>query len=189
MSTYKSAFLKPRFLSDSAVLSEQPVDTQYDFITFLAVVQRAQISILPITWQSALQPIGTGATSNINEALINLQTSFAFKCASDKQKQHVPEANILQALISEITVLGHPSIRERPNIVHLQGICWDVSSDDKVWPALVFEKTQFGDLYNFATLPIGRDLCISERLKLCVDVGTAIMDMHSNGTLLKILNT
>jgi hypothetical protein len=62
----------------------------------------------------------------------------------------------------------------------------DIPSDEEVWPVLVFEKAQFGDLYSFATLPVGRDLCIAERLKLCVDVGTAIMDMHFNSRLLMI---
>lgn len=55
--------------------------------------------------------------------------------------------------------------------------------DDKVWPVLVFRKTQYGDLYNFAALPIGRELSVGQRLKLCVDVGTAISDMYSNSKL------
>jgi len=185
MSTDKFTFPKPRFLSDIAVTLEKPVDNLYDLITFLAAVQRAKVDILPITWQSARRPIGMGGTSNINKASINLETSFAFKCVSDTQKRDQDEAKILQALISEIAVLSHPSIREHPNIIELQGICWDVPSDHEVWPVLVFEEAQFGDLYNFATLPVGRDLCIAERLKLCVDIGTAIIDMHFNSKLLK----
>lgn len=74
--------------------------------------------------------------------------------------------------------------------MELQGICWDVTSDgkgdDKVWPVLVFKKTQYADLYNFVMLPVGRELCFTERLKLCIDVSTAIWDMHSNGRLSKI---
>jgi hypothetical protein len=173
----ESTFLKPRFLSESEVQSEQQADTQCDLITLLAAVQRAQVDILPITWQSARLPVGVGATSKINEAFVNLQTSLAFKCVSDKQKRE-PGAKILQTIIKEI--------RMHPNIVELQGLCWDIPSDEEVWPVLVFEKAQFGDLYSFATLPVGRDLCIAERLKLCVDVGTAIMDMHFNSRLLMI---
>lgn len=184
MSTYEHSF-KRYFLSDSAVQSEPVVDTPYDLITFLDVVQRLQVAILPITWQTARQPVGAGATSEIKQALINLQTSFAFKCVSDMQKREQSETKILQALISEMTVLGHPSIRGHPNIVELQGICWDVPSDNEVWPVLVFEKSQFGDLYNFATLPVGRDLRIDERLELCMDIGTAIIYMHLNSKLWK----
>ena len=175
-----------RFVSDSELSSEiapkQTVNTHYDLITFLAVAQRMQVDILPTTWQSTRGPMGRGGTSRINEALINLQTSFAFKCVSTRQKRKFLKAKIFQTLISEIVVLGHPLLREHPNIVELQGICWDVPSDE-VWPALVFEKTQFGDLYNFLTLPVGRDLRTLERLKLCVDVGTAISDMHFNSRL------
>jgi Protein tyrosine and serine/threonine kinase len=191
MSTDNDSFYKPRYLSDASFQSVQVANAPYDLITFLAIIQKLQIDILPITWQAARQPIGIGATGRINEALINLHTSFAFKCVADKQKEavanpqnkDVTKERILQAFINEIMVLGHASIRNHPNIVELQGICWDVGSNNEVWPVLVFEKAQYEDLYNFATLPIGRELCIAERLKLCVDVGTAIYDMHFNSKL------
>lgn len=175
-----------RFVSDSEISSEitakQILDAHHDLITFLAVAQKMQVDILPITWQSARGPVGAGGTSQINEALINLQTSFIFKCVSNKQKRKFPKAKIFQTLISEIVVLAHPLLRKHPNIVQLQGICWDVLPN-QIWPVLVFEKTQFGDLHNFLTLPVGRDLRTLERLKLCVDIGTAISDMHFNSRL------
>jgi hypothetical protein len=187
MSTDNDPFYKPRYLSDASFQSLQVTNAPYDLITFLAVIQRLQIDILPITWQAARQPIGVGATGRINEALINLHTSFAFKCVSDRQKERESEEAIIRVLINEVIVLGHESIRNHPNIVELQGICWDVASgdkgDDKVWPVLVLKKTQYEDLYNFATLPVGRELCFAERLKLCIDVSTAIWDMHSNSRL------
>jgi len=187
MSTDNDSFYKPRYLSDASFQSLQVTNAPYDLIIFLAVIQRLQIDILPITWQAARQPIGVGATGRINEALINLHTSFAFKCVSDRQKERENEEAIIRVLINEVIVLGHESIRNHPNIVELQGICWDVASgdksDDKVWPVLVFKKTQYEDLYNFAMRPIGRALCFAKRLKLCIDVGTAIWDMHSNSKL------
>jgi hypothetical protein len=186
MSTASDSFYKPRYLSDASFQSLQATNASYDLITFLAVIQKLQIEILPITWQAARQPIGVGATGRINEALINLHTSFAFKCVSDRHKERESKEAIIQILINEVTVLGHEHIRNHPNIVELQGICWDVSNDegdDKVWPVLVFKKTQYADLYNCAMLPVGRELCFTERLKLCTDVGTAIWDMHSNSRL------
>ena len=189
MSTENDSFLKPRYLSDASFQSLRVANanTPYDLITFLAVIQKLQIDILPITWQAARQPIAIGATGQINEALINLHTSFAFKCVSNRQKERESEEAIIQVLINEVTVLGHKSIQTHPNIVKLQGICWDVTSNnkgnDKVWPVLVFKKTQYEDLYNLAMLPVGRELCFAERLKLCVDVGIAIWDMHLNSML------
>jgi hypothetical protein len=180
MSTDNDSFLKPRYLSETSLHSVQETDTRIDLITFLAVIQKLQIGIIPITWQVARQPIGVGATGKINQASINLHTSFAFKCVSDRQKDSNSEATIIQALINEIIILGQTSIRKHLNIVELQGVCWDVESNDKVWPVLVFEKTRFGDLHDFLTLPVGREIGFAQRLKLCVDIGTAILDMHFN---------
>ena len=181
-----STFFNPLYVPDPSQQSAQGTDASYDLITFLAVIQKLRIGILPITWQPARQVIGAGASSRIKEALINHHTSFAFKCVQDNWKATGTEGTIIRTLINEILVLGHASVRKHPNIVELQGVCWDVVSDERgerVWPVLVFEKAQYGDLYNFATLPVGRDLCIAERLKLCMDVGTAISDMQSNSGL------
>jgi serine/threonine protein kinase len=177
-----SALLLHRFLSFSALQNAEPVqDAIYDLITFLAVIQKLEINILPITWQSARQPIAFGGTSLINEALINLQTSFVFKCVSDEQKASTTEERIYQTIIDEIAILGHPTIRRHPNIVDLQGICWDVGNYH-IWPVLVFEKTHLGDMFTFLTSPLGRNLGTGDRLKLCVDIAVALRDMHAIGT-------
>ncbi len=52
----------------------------------------------------------------------------------------------MRKLIAEILVLGHPSIYGHSNIMRLEGVCLDVSEEDKkVWPVLVFEKSQYED--------------------------------------------
>lgn len=51
--------------------------------------------------------------------------------------------------------------------------------DDRIWPVLVFKKSEYGDLHHFASLIIGRKLGFQQRLKLCLDVGAAIAHMHS----------
>jgi hypothetical protein len=162
----------------------------YDFITVLAVAQKLQVEILPITWQSTRELAGRGKTSEISQSSINLQTSLAFKRVAKKDKRYEPEGQIFQSVINEITALCHPSIRNHPNIVELQGICWDIpvkeDIDDnemveRVWPALVFEKSEFGDLGHFATMPICRELGFKDRLELCMGIGIAVADMHCNG--------
>ncbi|KAH7350308.1 hypothetical protein BKA66DRAFT_291061 [Pyrenochaeta sp. MPI-SDFR-AT-0127] len=184
MSATDDSLYKLRYLSDISFQSLHATNAPCDLITFLAIIQKFQIDILPITWQAARHPIGIGATGKINEALVNLHTSFAFKCVSDRQKERESAEAIIQVLINEVIVLGHESIRNHPNIVELQGICWDIASDDgskdKIWPVLVFKKAQYEDLYNFAILLGGRELGFEERLMLCINVGTAISDMHSN---------
>lgn len=186
MSTASSLSLKPSYVSDAS-LQSLLANGPYNFITFITIIQKLKIEILDFTWQAVRQPIAVGATDQINEVLINLHTSTVFKRVSYEQKERESEETIFQMLINEVVVLGHESIRNHPNIVELQGICWDISSDDKgdekTWPILVFKKAEHKDLYNFAMLPVGRELCFAERLKLCMEVGTAIRDMHSNSRL------
>lgn len=55
--------------------------------------------------------------------------------------------------------------------------------NSEAWPILVFEKAHWGDLWQFARTPAGRELGFEERLKICLEVGRAIADMHSNREL------
>ena len=78
-------------------------------------------------------------------------------------------------------VLSHPSVRDHPNVLSLEGICWDVvSGGEKVWPVLVFEKARNGDLLTFMGQAKGRGLAMVERLNMCVDIAIAVMHMHSS---------
>lgn len=204
MSTEKSTFLQALFRFDTRYLSKTEIESlrgtrkhlDCDLIDFLALVQSLELAILPITWQSARDRVGRGGSGIVNEALINLQTSLVFKCVSNDLKlelKTVPEdqtrelrRDILQTFVNEVNVLGHRQLREHPNIVDLQGVCWDVKPDNDVWPVLVFEKTHFGDMHSFLTLPIGRDLSLTNRLRLCDGIATAIIDMHSIGALYEL---
>ncbi len=122
--------------------SEQYAD--YDFISLLGLAQRLHVDFLPLTWQAPLGPIGKGGQAGINEALANIQTSFAFKLY--KRPQEHPFKEVAQ----EIVALSHPAVREHHFTVTLEGICWDIPEDDHVWPVLVFEKSHLGDLHIFA---------------------------------------
>ena len=175
-----------RYMTDSEEGFESTIQaevSEYDLITFLAVVQKVQVVIIPITWQSAPVEIARGARSTIYEAFINWQTNFALKCVSDRQKQKLLKTNSFRTLINEVTVLSQ--LRGHRNIIELKGICWDVTTDDEVWPVLMFEKAPFGDLYDFLKRPVGRDLSFPERLSLCIDIGNAVIDMHSHGILIR----
>ena len=168
------------FLSRSSTRQQSAARSQpWDLISFLAVAQTFKIDFLPIIWQPARESLGLGGTAEVSQSSINLQISLAFK----RVKRPIPdEETVFRILISEIEVLGNPSILQHPNIIKLEGICWDVSQeDDKVWPVLVFEKSQHGDIDRFANFGAGMDLCSGKRLKLCVDMIAAVMELHSNG--------
>ena len=154
---------------------------QYDFLDFLGVAQSLKIDFLPITWQPALDRIGQGGTAKIRQALVNLQTTFAFKHL-DRPKSATEEARNLHALIAEISILGHPTIRSHSHIASIEGICWDVvSGGEKVWPVLVFEKTEYGDLSRFMRSNAGMQLGLRERLDILFDTALAIRDLHNIG--------
>ena len=154
--------------------------SDYGFIALLALAQRLDIHFLPITWQAALGKLGEGGQAGVNQALIHVQTSFAFKCFKNASPTSSLDGALFREVINEIAVLSHPIIREHPHIVRLEGICWDISRDDRVWPVLVFEKAHLGDLDRFVTSTEGTKLSMQDRLNLCVDIGIAIRDMHSN---------
>jgi hypothetical protein len=181
-------------LSTSGAL-ENEVDLSYDLITFLAVAQKLKLGLLPITWRSNLPSVGKGAKSQINQDPLNIQASFAFKRVADKEKQTESWGWIFWSLVNEIIVLCDRSIRNHPFMVELEGFCWDVPfaevvcdseearpelpCETQVWPVLVFKKSQFGDLYNFARTPLGRRLGVDERVRFCLSIGLAIQDLHS----------
>lgn len=161
----------------------------YGFIAVLGLAQRLKIDFLPITWQALRGLIGQ-SRARINQALLSIQTSFAFK-RFDHHNQSDPFREIAQ----EIAILGHPLVQDHPHIVNLIGICWDISENNEnnpkhdqdivtgiqVWPVLVFGKSHLGDLYSFTRSSRGKGLSIESKLKICADVGIAIRDMHLNG--------
>ena len=155
-----------------------------DFLKFLGVVQQHEIDVFPITWHPALDTIGEGATAEIRAALIDLQTSYAFKryIMSDNN-----EEKLLLHLISEVSILGLESIRNHPNIIKLEGVAWDINNDGQVWPVLVFEKAEHGDLETFFASNPGKDLTFEERLDLCIHIGTALMVLSAHSKSYKFL--
>lgn len=150
----------------------------YGFIAILGLAQRLNIPFLPITWQAPLGPIGKGGQAAINQALINIQISFAFKHFDYKLQDPFRE------VAQEMVVLSHQVVREHKHIVRLEGICSDIKSSVQVRPVLVFQKTDLGDFHKFVMLEKFRSLSIEDKLSLCVDIGIAIRDMHRNGNIL-----
>lgn len=176
--TLTSYYKSGRSLSSVSAAETPPSELSLNFLTFLAVSQRRGIDYLPITWQPALESVGSGSTADIRQSLINLQLSFAFKRIHLERLTTNSQRDAFLALISEVFVLGHPAIRGHENVIRLEGICWEIKKEE-VWPVLVFKKSPLGDLNRFMTTSAGRTLGIKERLSLCEGVAAALMTMHS----------
>jgi serine/threonine protein kinase len=151
-----------------------------DFLTILGHAQNLDIDFLPITWFPAIETIGDkGATAEIRQAFIDIKQSYAFK------RVVIGRNETFKVLRSEISVLGLANIKRHPNITHLQGICWDIDSDQDshaIWPVLVFERASGGDLGHFIASESARNLSIGTALGLLQGIAKGLSCLHANGT-------
>ena len=121
----------------SATASRTNGDVQSDLISFLSIVQECDVDYLPITWQPALGTLGVGGSGTISQLTFITEKPLAFK------RFHQSENSDVDFLppMSEVLILSQPPIQNHPNIVDLEGICWEIKPwTEKVAPVLVFEK-------------------------------------------------
>ena len=173
-----------KFSQSATLASAAATDTSYDLLTFLGIAQSLNIDFLPISWDARQANIGQGGTAAISQSSVDLETAFAFKrlASVNSALSEAQITAIYQALVAEISVLGHKSIRSHRNINRLEGICWDIETEsERVWPVLVFEKTQYGDLKTLMEHDAGTGLDLRNRLRLCAEIATAVSDLHLNG--------
>lgn len=149
-----------------------------DFLHLLAILQALRVNILPISWEKARHHFGGGGTSHINQTVVNAKDGIAFKWIRGDKISNLNKAYKIAA--QEIGVLSQPCFQKDPGIVTLHGICWHIE-DEKVWPVLVFEKSKFGDLFQFAQSEVGRSLGMQERVKICMEIGRTLLSVHSRG--------
>ena len=153
-------------------------EPQYDLAIFVSVIQKLEIEFLPVTW-NALEAFSRGGTADIHQSVVDIETTFAFKRAFRLFKQK-KEAAAYRALITEVLALGNPTIWDHPNVIDIEGICFEIDAGD-VRPVLVFEKAQHGDLQQFVGTTAWNDGSLDMRLSLCVDIACAIMVLHQCG--------
>jgi hypothetical protein len=115
-------------------------DSQYDLAIFLSVIQKLDIEFLPVM-RNAFEAFGRAGTADIRQAVVNIDTAFAFKHASRLFDER-GEVDAYRALVSEVLVLGNPAVRDHPNVIDLEGIYWEFDAKDlHLRPVLVFEKS------------------------------------------------
>ena len=164
----------PRY---SASTSRTNRIVQSDLIAFLSIVQECDVDYLPITWQPTLNTLGVGASGTISQSTFITEKPLAFKRFNDSEN---PNGGCLP-MMSEVLILSQPTIRNHPNIVDLEGICWEIKpSTEKAVPVLVFKKASW-DLKQFMNVREGMDMSFEDRLKICADVGDAVMTLHAYG--------
>ena len=168
------------FSRHSASASRTNGDAQSDLIAFLSITQKCDVDYLPITWQPTLSTLGVGGSGTISQSTFMTEKPLAFK------RFHQPEdsdADFLPAM-SEVLILRQPPIQNHPNIVDLEGICWEIKPwTEKAVPVLVFEKASW-DLQQFMNVREGMEMIVEDRLRICADIGSAIVALHAYGLLI-----
>jgi len=160
-------------------------DLQCDLIAFLSIVQRYNVDYLPITWQPTLSNVGVGGSGTISQSTFITDMPLAFKRFHIHDSEHSDEDFL--PLMLEVLILSQPPIQRHPNIVNLEGICWEIKRrTEKAFPVLVFEKATW-DLQQFMNVSEGMNMTIYERLKICADIGSAIMALHADGLSLEMI--
>jgi hypothetical protein len=139
------------------------------------------VHYLPITWQPALSSLGVGGSATISQSTFCADMPLAFK------RFHDDGCFDFLPLISEVLILSQPPIQSHPNIINLEGICWEIKPrTEKAVPVLVFEKAAW-DLKQFMNVGEGINMSIEDRLKVCADIGSAIMALHAYGLSFEII--
>ena len=164
---------------NSATASRINHVAQSDLIAFLSIVQKCNAEYLPITWQPALSTLGAGGSGMICQSTFIPEKPLAFKRFHLHDSEN-PDGGFLP-IMSEVLILSQPPIQNHPNIVDLEGICWEIKpTTEKAVPVLVFEKASW-DLQQFMNVREGMDMVFEDRLKICADVGGAIAALHTYG--------
>ena len=165
------------FSHHSASASRTNSNVQSDLIAFLSIVQKCDVDYLPITWQPALSTLGEGGSGTISQSTFIADKPLAFKRFHHSENSD----DDFLPLMSEVLILSQPPIQIHPNIVDLEGICWEIKPwTEKAIPVLVFEKASW-DLRQFMHVGEGMDMVFEDRLQICADIGSAIMALHAYG--------
>jgi len=147
-----------------------------DLIAFLSIVQKYKVDIVPIMWNPALGSLGEGGSGTISHSTISAEMCLAFKRFHGSGYSD----GYFSPLISEVSILSQPHIRNHPNIINLEGVCWEINPRTEAVPVLIFEKAAW-DLQQFMKVDKGMNMSINERLSMCADIGSAIMALHAYG--------
>lgn len=156
------------------------VDPHTDLVSLIAVVQKCEAEFLTVTWQPALEPLGEGGTAEVSQSLVNRGLGFAYKRTNDEHSNQAPGS--YKHMISEILALESPHVRVHPNVVDLEGICWEVKNGIAL-PVLVFPKAELGDLRSLMQSQQGSGLEFGARVNLCVDIAKGLTALHESGRM------
>jgi hypothetical protein len=160
----------------------------YDLLSFISIAQDFGVDFVSFTWQPALDALGRGATSNIQQTQIDAKFNLALKLSMAWPEEQVADTAQqgfarYKAIIYELIALE--MLAEHPNVIDLVGITWETDGDThEVWPVLLTERSTEGSMEDFLKSSTGTELGCENKLELCEDVARAGQALHSLGEML-----
>ena len=161
-------------------LARSSIDPHTDLISFLTAAQKCGVELLTTTWQPALESLGEGGTAEVSQSMVNRGLGFAYKRSSHEDLDRLPGS--FKHMVSEMVALESPRVRLHPNVVDMEGVCWEVRSGVAV-PVLVFPRAELGDLRVFMQTQHGLSLDFDARLQLCVGIAKGVATLHDSGRM------
>ncbi|CAJ2502506.1 Uu.00g099000.m01.CDS01 [Anthostomella pinea] len=116
-----------------------------DVISLLAVAQHHGVDLLSVTYQPARGDLGEGGEAVIRQSFVVKEVDLAFKTLKvfygevpdESSAQTVSRA--FETMMTEITILSQPQVRESANVANLAGISWNVATKS-VWPVFAYKR-------------------------------------------------
>ncbi|OCK74719.1 TPR-like protein [Lepidopterella palustris CBS 459.81] len=177
------ALRKPRTAAsqDSPIASEAA-----SLVDFLSAAQQYDVPFLPIASQKGLDILGRGLSGGIQQSTADVVTALAFKEGVPSRHEHDTDQNQdWHSLITEITILQHPPIRESPRFVDLLGISFHVEStigiERRAWPLLITSKVNRGDLASVLRNEQDGLLTADVRMLIFSNIAEAVYVLHACG--------
>lgn len=145
-------------------------------ISFLAQMQKSNLDLLPVGSQPYLKAFQLSGIASFRQSSINSRMDLVFKGFYETFGNY-------RTVRQNVECLAHPVLRQHPNIINVEGICFDIHPDKallgNVRPTLVFERSPLGDLRVFMASHEGARVLVEDRLRLCSDIGSALMTLHA----------
>src|ERR1700744_4738260 len=107
-------------------LARSSVDPHTDLISFLTAAQKCGVELLTTTWQPALESLGEGSTAEVSQSIVNRELGFAYKRSSHEDLDRLPGS--FKHMVLEMVALESPRVKLHPNVVDMEGVCWEVRS-------------------------------------------------------------
>ena len=160
-----------------------------DLLAFLSLIQANEVDILPLVWYPALS-LGQGGFATVNESLVNQHVSFAFKRLKFQEEDGQEERQSLRSSMVEVSILKHHAIQRHPNIIDLEGICWEVNPlNPYISPVLVFETAKHGNLLDYRDSKAWVNLTLKVKVAIWRQIAGAVYALHAASQYSQLMST